>query len=113
LLTINRKLKKSKKAPKKSVAVKPKKSAKAVDIDPVVCRKLQLESLLSWKYSVKNPVKNLTDPKAGEYISHELENLMKVNLNEYAEDLEVILINPPWSNTHPVFNFNSLVSNYK
>ncbi len=64
----------------------------------------QLESLLSWKKKTLNVV-----AKQGEYKRYMFDSIEKINLNDYCEDLEVLLINPPWSNKSPMYNFTHLV----
>jgi hypothetical protein len=60
--------------------------------------------LLSWK-------KNLENSNIGsfhEFSNYEL-NIQKINLNDYCDDIEAILINPPWSNNETnLFTFEHL-----
>ena len=68
---------------------------------PSECREFQLSGLLNWKnYDVYEEVKK------GESESYEFDDICNVNLDKYCEDLEAILINPPWSNKENKFNFN-------
>jgi len=60
-----------------------------------------LESLLGWK---NNDSKQ--DLKKGESDYIELDDVSSHDLNSYAKDLQAILINPPWSNKAPKFDFN-------
>lgn len=68
---------------------------------PKDCRTYQLESLLGWKnYDIKQ------DVKKGESDYHEIDDIVSCDMNSYAKDLQAILINPPWSNKAPKFDFN-------
>ncbi len=60
-----------------------------------------MESLLGWK---NNDAKQ--DLKKGESEYIELDEVSSYDLNSYAKDLQAILINPPWSNKAPKFDFN-------
>jgi hypothetical protein len=65
------------------------------------CREFQLSGLLNWKnYDVHE------EALKGESEYHEFDDICGVNLNKYCQDLEAILINPPWSNKAPKFDFN-------
>jgi hypothetical protein len=69
--------------------------------DPKECREFQLKGLLNWKnYDVNEQIKK----GECEYIEHE--EMLTANLERYAEDLQAILINPPWSSKAPKFDFN-------
>ena len=69
--------------------------------NPKDCRSYQLDSLLGWKnYDVKQ------DLKKGESECIELDDIISSDLNSFAKDLQAILINPPWSNKAPKFEFN-------
>jgi hypothetical protein len=66
---------------------------------PKDCRFYQMESLLGWKkYDAKQEVKK------GESEYHEFDDILNVDLEKYAKDLQAILINPPWSNKSPTFD---------
>jgi hypothetical protein len=44
--------------------------------------------------------------KKGEFDYVELDDIVSSDLNNYAKDLQAILINPPWSNKAPKFDYN-------
>lgn len=56
------------------------------------CRKFQLDSLLSHK--LKSP----PIPKENEYCYKEFEDLTKIDISNYCDNLQAILINPHWKN---------------
>jgi hypothetical protein len=94
-------LSRSNKKIKKEVNKKVKDQRLRDNANPKECRSFQLEGLLGWKnYDVKEEVKK------GEYEYHEFDDITAVNMEKYAEDLQAILINPPWSNKAPKFDFN-------
>ena len=65
------------------------------------CRAFQLDGLLGWKnYDLKQEVKK----GESEYV--ELDDILTTDLSNYAKDLQAILINPPWSNKAPKYEFN-------
>ena len=69
--------------------------------NPKECRAFQLDGLLGWKnYDIKQELKK----GESEYV--ELDDIASADLNNYAKDLQAILINPPWSNKAPKFEFN-------
>jgi hypothetical protein len=65
----------------------------AVNADPVKCREFQLDGLLGWKkYDVKEP----TALKKDEFKYIEVEDMVNCKLEDFGEELEGVLINPPW-----------------
>ena len=52
------------------------------------------------------------DLKKGESEYIELDEVSSYDLNSYAKDLQAILINPPWSNKAPKFDFNKFSKSY-
>jgi hypothetical protein len=62
--------------------------------NPAECRLFQLEGLLGWKkYDAKEAA-----PKKDEFKYYEIEeNLTTCNLEDFGDELEGILINPPWN----------------
>jgi hypothetical protein len=74
---------------------------------PAECRKFQLDGLLGWKsYDIDGG-----SLKKDEYQYIELVDVLKSDLSNYAEDLEAILINPPWNINK--FDFKSFVKYFK
>jgi hypothetical protein len=66
--------------------------------DPVECREFQLSGLLSWK----NP-ESEGEPEKSESVYYEMNSVLGANLETYTDNLQAILVNPPWSST---FGFN-------
>jgi hypothetical protein len=70
--------------------------------NPKECREFQMNGLLNWK--------NYDDchdqADQGEFLYHEVNDIFSEDLNNYAEDLEAILINPPWKEISK-FNFEN------
>jgi len=90
-----------------------KKKAKRVELEmsPEQARKSQLNSLLSWKLLNLNSESN-KNQKEFKYI--EIPDIAKENLADYAEDIQALLINPPWStNENNFFNFQTFVTNFE
>ncbi len=72
-----------------------KKSEKLRDnASPAECREFQLDGLLGWKNYDKEGASLIKD----EYQNIELDDIQNSDLNDFAEELEAILINPPWNN---------------
>jgi hypothetical protein len=70
--------------------------------DPVECREFQLDGLLGWKkYDVKDPV----PLKKDEYKYIEVEDMISCNLEHFGDELEGILINPPWGKKFDIAKF--------
>jgi hypothetical protein len=67
--------------------------------NPKECREFQMNGLLNWKsYDDCHE-----QAEKGECLYHEVSDIFSEDLNNYAEDLEAILINPPWK--EKTFNF--------
>lgn len=64
------------------------------------CREFQLSGLLNWKNYDFNE-----ETQIGETEYYEFDDICGINLNKYCQELEAILINPPWSNKAPKFDF--------
>lgn len=82
-----------------------------VNADPVECREFQLSGLMNWKnYEDTNADIKLNDSEINYF---EFDDITSVNLNNYAEDLEAILVNPPWENKttahSKLFNMDNFV----
>ena len=69
-----------------------------------LCREFQLKSLLNWKTYPKETCVNQNEC---EY--YEVDDVLNTNFDKYCKDLQCILINPPWSNKSPKFDFAKFV----
>ncbi len=68
--------------------------------NPKECREFQMSGLLNWKiFDDSNE-----EVEKGESQYYEVNDIFSEDLNNYVEDLEAILINPPWKEKSK-FNF--------
>lgn len=74
------------------------------NMTPLECRDFQIKSLLNWKNYPVDHVNN-----ESEYQYYELDDVLNTNLEKYSNDLQCILINPPWSIKSPKFDFVKFV----
>jgi len=74
--------------------------------DFIQCRQFQLNGLFGWKTKEEKQ-----EPTEKEYSFHEVNDIFDVKLEQYANDLQAILINFPWavSNKDRPYNFELFV----
>jgi len=79
-------------------------------IDPEKARENQLNSLLNWKNKISYSEK-VFNFNFSKYF--EIPNIAQENLSKYAEKIQALLINPPWSidneNYYDLETFVSLI----
>ena len=73
-------------------------------MNPYESRDFQIKSLLNWK---NFPVDDVSSSNEVQYV--EVDDVVNTNFEKYCNDLQCILINPPWSSKAPKFEMNKFV----